>query len=168
MKRDDELFIRWMEMDAFSLMMRSHESIRPWANSQFDAPGVKRYTVELTNIHASLKPYIAHCAALAGEGVAAMRPDFWEAADYRKSRDPYAYFLGEDLFVCPIVERKRRLRRAFLPAGEWVHFWTGRVYAGDASYLVPAPLGRLPVFYRKGSTYESLFRRTAAQYNLEG
>ena len=168
MKRDDELFIRWMEMDAFSLMMRSHESIRPWANSQFDAPGVKRYTVELTNIHASLKPYISHCAALAGEGVAAMRPDFWEAADYRKSRDPYAYFLGEDLFVCPVIERKRRLRRVHLPAGEWVHFWTGRVYAGDASYLVPAPLGRLPVFFRKGSAYESLFRRTAAQYSLEG
>ena len=168
MKRDDELFIRWMEMDAFSLLMRSHESIRPWANSQFDAPGVKQYTVELTNIHASLKPYIAHCASLAGEGVAAMRPDFWEAADYAKSRDPYAYFLGEDLFVCPVVERKRRLRRVFLPAGEWVHFWTGRVYAGDASYLVPAPLGRLPVFYRKGSVYESLFRQTAANYSLEG
>ena len=168
MKRDDELFIRWMEMDAFSLMMRSHESIRPWANSQFDAPGVKRYTVELTNIHASLKPYIAHCAALAGEGVAAMRPDFWEAADFARSRDPYAYFLGEDLFVCPVTERKRSLRRVSLPAGEWVHFWTGRVYAGEASYLVPAPLGRLPVFYRKGSAYESLFRRTAAQYDFKG
>ena len=168
MKRDDELFIRWMEMDAFSLMMRSHESIRPWANSQFDAPGVKRYTVELTNIHASLKPYIIHCAALAGEGVAAMRPDFWKAGDYAKSRDPYAYFLGEDLFVCPVTERNRKLRRVHLPAGEWVHFWTGRVYAGDASYLVPAPLGRLPVFYRKGSVYEPLFRRTAANYNFEG
>ena len=168
MKRDDELFIRWMEMDAFSLLMRSHESIRPWANSQFDAPAVKPLTVELTNIHASLKPYIAHCAALAHEGVAVMRPDFWEAADYTGSRDPYAYFLGEDLFVCPVTERKRRLRRVSLPAGEWVHFWTGRVYAGDASYLVPAPLGRLPVFYRKSSTYASLFRRTAAQYSLEG
>ena len=168
MKRDDELFIRWMEMNTFSLMMRSHESIRPWANSQFDAPGVKPFTVELTNIHASLKPYIAHCAAQAGEGIAAMRPDFWEAADFRKGRDPYAYFLGDDLFVCPVTEKGRRLRRVYLPAGEWVHFWTGRAYDGDASYLVPAPLGRLPVFYRKGSEFASLFRRTAATYRFEG
>ena len=169
LRRDDALFIRWMEMDAFSLLMRSHESIRPWANSQFDAPGVKPFTVELTKIHAALKPYIAHCAALAGEGVAAMRPDFWEAGTFKARRDPYAYFLGEDLFVCPVVERGRTLRQVFLPAGEWVHFWTGRVYAGgDRAYLVPAPLGRLPVFYRRGSPYEDLFRRTAANYKPEG
>ena len=166
LKRDDELFIRWMEMDAFSLLMRSHETLRPWANSQFDAPGVKWFTVELTNIHAALKPYIAHCAALAGEGVAVMRPDFWEAADY-SSLQLLPYGAGR----VPYRTRhslRRRLRRVSLPAGEWIHFWTGRVYDGDASYLVPAPLGRLPVFYRKGSAYESLFRRTAANYSLEG
>ena len=165
MKRDDELFIRWMEMDAFSLLMRSHESIRPWANAQFDAPGVTKHTVELTNIHAALKPYFIHCAALAGKGVAVMRPDFWEARDFGKSRDPYAYFLGEDLFVCPVTERKKHLRWVHLPQGEWVHFWTGREYAGGVEYPVVAPLGRLPVFYRKGSAFESLFRRAADQYS---
>ena len=45
LKRNDELFIRWMEMNTFSPLMRSHESIRPWANSQFDAPEVLPHTV---------------------------------------------------------------------------------------------------------------------------
>ena len=64
-----------------------------------------------------------------------------------------------------MVERGRTLRQVHLPAGEWVHFWTGRVYTGGGrAYLVPAPLGRLPVFYRRGSAYEELFRRTAANY----
>ena len=49
-----------MEMCTFSLLMRSHESIRPWANAQFDAQGVKAHTVRLTNIHAAIKPYLVH------------------------------------------------------------------------------------------------------------
>lgn len=78
LKRDDELFLRWMEMAAFSLLMRSHESLRPWDNSQFDAPGVLPHTVRLTGLHAALKPYIAHCQAQAKQGIPALRPDFWE------------------------------------------------------------------------------------------
>lgn len=167
MKRSDELFIRWMEMDTFSLLMRSHESIRPWANSQFDAPGVKPCTVMLTNIHADLKPYIAHCAAQAGEGVPAMRPDFWEDGAYSASRDPYAYFLGDDLFVCPVIRPGERIREVNFPAGEWVHFWTGTVYQGKATSFIPAPLGRIPVFYRKGGEFEELFRRVAAHYETK-
>ena len=164
MKRNDELFIRWMEMDAFSLLMRSHESIRPWANSQFDAEKVKPHTVTLTEIHAALKPYITHCAKLAGEGVPAMRPDFWEAVSFAESRDPYAYFLGDELFVCPVIRKGDRSREVHLPAGEWVHFWTGTVYPGKTAQKVPAPLGRIPVFYRRGGEFEALFRRVAAKY----
>ena len=162
MKRDEELFIRWMEMGAFSLLMRSHESIRPWANCQFDAERVRPHTVALTRVHAALGPYLAHCAALAGQGVPVLRPDFWEAESFAAGRDPYAYFLGEDLFVCPVVEKGRRSRRVYLPEGEWVHFWTGKDCPGGNTHVIPAPLGEPPVFYRRGSEFEALFRRAAA------
>lgn len=161
MKRSPELFTRWMEMCAFSLLMRSHESIRPWANAQFDADKVKAHTVRLTNIHAVLKPYLKHCEELAKAGLPAMRPDFYEAMDYGASRDMYSYFLGEDLFVCPVIERHAKTRKVHLPKGEWVDFWTGKEYAGGAAYTVPAPLGITPVFYRKNSAYSELFRRAA-------
>ena len=161
LKRKPELFTRWMEMCAFSLLMRSHESIRPWANAQFDAPEVKAHTVRLTNIHAALKPYIRHCEELARSGLPAMRPDFYEAMDYAKSRDMYSYFLGEDLFVCPVIKRHAKKREVFLPEGEWIDFWTGREYKGGAKYLVPALLGQTPVFYKKGSRYTEVFRKAA-------
>ncbi len=163
LKRNDELFIRWMEMNAFSLLMRSHESLRPWSNTQFDAEKVRPHTVALTKVHAALKPYIAHCAELAGHGVPAMRPDFWEDVSFSASRDPYAYFLGEDLFVCPVIDKHKRTRTVTLPAGEWVHFWTEETYPGKTEHVIPAPLGRIPVFYRKGSPYEELFRQAAVQ-----
>ncbi len=161
LKRNDELFVRWMEMSAFSLLMRSHESIRPWANSQFDAPGVLPHTVRLTNVHVALRPYIDHCIEGAQRGVPALRPDFYEAMDYGESRDTYSYFLGPDLYVCPVIERRTKTRRVHLPAGDWVHFWTGEPYAGGRAYTVDAPLGQLPVFYRQGSAYTELFRRAA-------
>ena len=161
LKRNDELFVRWMEMCAFSLLMRSHESIRPWANSQFDAPAIVPYTVRLTNIHVALKPYIDHCIEGAQRGVPALRPDFYEAMDYGASRDMYSYFLGPDLYVCPVIERRTKTRRVHLSAGQWVHFWTGKPYAGGQDYTVEAPLGQLPVFYRQESEYSELFRSVA-------
>ena len=161
MKRNEELFTRWMEMCAFSLLMRSHESIRPWANAQFDADKVKAHTVRLTNLHAALKPYLKRCEELAKSGLPVMRPDFYEAMDYGESRDTYSYFLGEDLFVCPVIERHAKTRRVCLPKGEWIDFWTGKEFAGGAEYTMPAPLGTTPAFYKKGSAYSELFRRAA-------
>ena len=158
LKRDEELFIRWMEMNCFSLLMRSHESIRPWANAQFDWEGVLPYTVKLSRVHQALKPYIAHCAGLAGEGVPVMRPDFWEAMDSAAGRDPYSYFLGEDLFVCPILEKGQKYRRVFLPAGQWVHLWTGRRLEGGRQYRVGCSLGKIPVFYRQDSAFTGVFQ----------
>ena len=161
-KRGPELFIRWMEMAAFSPLMRSHESLRPWANAQFDAPEVLPHTVRLTNIHAALRPYLEKLLAEAREGVPAMRPDFWEALDYGESRDPYSYFLGSELYVCPVIDPKIEYRQVFLPAGDWVHFWTGKELEGGKEYRVGCHLGRIPVFYRKGSSFTEIFR-TAAQ-----
>ena len=161
MKRSPELFTRWMEMCTFSLLMRSHESIRPWANAQFDAEGVKAHTVRLTNIHAALKPYIRHCAERAQSGVPAIRPDFYEAMDYKKSRDMYSYFLGEDLFVCPVIERKAKTRRVYLPEGEWIDFWTGQERKGNTEFTAEAPLGQTPVFWKKNSAFKDLFRKAA-------
>ncbi|MCR5664869.1 MAG: alpha-glucosidase [Oscillospiraceae bacterium] len=164
LRRDGELFIRWMEMAAFSLLMRSHESIRPWANAQFDAPEVAPHTVRLTRLHAALRPYLEHCLRDAARGLPALRPDFWEAVDFGRSRDEYAYFLGDELFVAPVIDRHARTRKTALPAGEWVHLWSGTVYPGGESLTVDAPLGRIPVFYRRGGAFEELFRRLGEEY----
>ena len=162
LKRDDELFIRWMEMDAFSPLMRSHEAIRPWANAQPYDETVVPYTVRLTKIHAALKPYLEQLLEEAKTGIPAMRPDFWESGKYAESRDPYAYFLGDDLFVCPVIEKGAKTRRVHLPAGRWIGLWDGAVHYGPLSLTVHAPLGSPAVFWREGSEFEELFREIGA------
>ena len=164
LKRSDELFVRWMEMNTFSPLMRSHESIRPWANSQFDAPAVLPHTVRLTNLHVALKPYIEHCIAEAAEGIPVMKPDFWHAVDYAKSRDEYSYFLGDDLYVCPVIEKNASKRTVHLPEGAWTGLWDNKKHRGGSSFNADAPLGRLPVFYRTDSPYAELFRKAADEY----
>ena len=96
--------------------------------------------------------------ALAQEGLPVLRPDFFPEGRAAKGRDPYAYFLGDDLFVCPVIREGERVRTVHLPKGEWVHFWTGEGYAGGKKYRVDAPLGQLPVFYRKESTFAPVFQ----------
>ena len=162
LKRDAELFTRWMEMCAFSLLMRSHESIRPWANAQPYSPEVLAQTVRLTRIHEALKPYLVRCAELAGQGLPALRPDFWESMDAKKSRDMYSYFLGDELFVCPVIRKGARTRTVWLPEGDWVHLWSGKTFKGSKRIKVDAPLGRIPVFYRRDGAHAALFRDVAA------
>ncbi|MBQ9687512.1 MAG: alpha-glucosidase [Oscillospiraceae bacterium] len=161
LRRDAELFTRWMELSTFSLLMRSHESIRPQANAQPYDEGLMAQTVRLTRLHTALKPYLLQVSEAAGRGLPALRPDFWYAEDYAGSRDPYAYFLGDDLFVAPVIKKGVKKRRVFLPEGEWVCFWSGKEYRGERHYTVPAPLGQPPVFYRKTSSYAALFRHAA-------
>ena len=111
----------------------------------------------LTRVHAALKPYIEKCAGNASRGIPAIRPDFWAAGSYAASRDEYAYFFGGDMFVAPVIEKGARSRRVYLPAGEWVHFWTGAEHAGGAEYTFAAPLGRPPVFWRRNSEFADVF-----------
>jgi len=162
LKRGDELFIRWMEMGAFSTLMRSHESIRPWANSQFDAVSVIPHTVRLTKIHQAIKPYIKACVEKARDGIPVIRPDFWASNSFDDHRDDYSYFFGDDMFVAPVIEPGACIRRVYLPEGDWIHLWSGEPYSGG-EYDVYAPLGQCPVFYRRNSCFAELFRKAATE-----
>ena len=162
LKRDGELLTRWMEMCAFSLMMRSHESIRPWANAQPYSPEVEAQTLRLTRIHKALKPYLSRCAELAAQGLPALRPDFWETMDAAGSREDYAYFLGDELFVCPVIRKGAQSRKLRLPEGEWIHLGSGKRFKGGEKIKVDAPLGKIPVFYRRDGAHAALFREIAA------
>ena len=84
------------------------------------------------------------------------------AGSIQESRDPYAYFLGDDLFVCPVIEKGKTWRRVHLPAGKWIGLWDGKTHYGPLSFTAQAPLGRLPVFYREGSAFTEAFRAAAA------
>jgi alpha-glucosidase len=95
----------------------------------------------------------------AAEGIPAMRPDFWNEVDYSASRDEYAYFFGDDMYVCPVIEKDVTERTVYLPEGDWIGFWDKERYTGKKRINVRAPLGKTPVFYRADSSFRDVFRK---------
>jgi alpha-glucosidase len=61
------------------------------------------------------------------------------------------FLLGSALLVAPITRPGIEHRHVYLPAGTWVHWWTGERVDGPAHVLAHAPLGR-PALYARADT----------------
>ena len=155
--RSRELLIRWTEMNAFSPLMRSHETIRPDVNVQPYNEDVVDVTASLSRVHAALKPYIVQCMKEAEEGIPVMRPDFYESGDFAAHSEDYVYLLGRDVFVAPVIAAGATEREVTLPQGEWVKFFDGTECVGGKRLRFSAPLGKPVAFYRKDSAFAPLF-----------
>lgn len=63
---------------------------------------------------------------------------------------------GPDMVFAPNLKEKGELASLVLPEGEWIHFWTSRIYP-SGRVTVHAPAGVPALFYRAGSEYSWLF-----------
>jgi alpha-glucosidase len=157
-RRTPEVFQRWAEMAAFTPVMRTHEGNRPDENFQFwQDEEVLAHFARMTRVHSALLPYVERlCIQAASCGLPLQRPLFmhFEGDPLSYSiQDQYLY--GEDLLVAPVHEAGRHSWEPYLPAGaRWTHVWSGREFPGGARVSVEAPLGRPPVFVRKGCADE--------------
>jgi sulfoquinovosidase len=163
MRRTKELFMRWAEFSALTVIMRSHEGNRPKENWQFDSDAqTLAHLARMTAFHAALKPYLkAAVAENAQAGIPVMRPLFLhfeedEAAWTIKDE----YLLGPDLLVAPVIVEGASSRSVHLPRGSWKHLWSGRVYSGG-DMEIAAPLGEPPVFARTDSKWMDVFEKAA-------
>lgn len=157
--RTEELMQRWYELGAFTPVMRTHEGNRPDDNLQIDStPELLSGFARWSRVHAALAPWVRHlCEEAVATGLPAQRALFLHYPDDRETftiQDQYLY--GADLMVAPVIEEGAVMRDVYLPAGEWVHVWSGKRF-GAGWHEVDAPIGSPPVFWREGSEYASLF-----------
>ena len=159
LKRSKELLLRWNEMAAFTVFMRTHEGNRPDKNWQFysDEDTMEKIAC-MVDVHVALKPYIKHAVKQnAEQGIPVMRPLLLMFDENWCGSVKDEYVLGDDLLVCPVLGRGMSSRSVHLPKGEWVHLFTGESFGGG-TFKVDAPIGMPPVFYRRESSFESLFK----------
>ena len=148
--RSAELLHRWFDFCAFTPVMRTHEGNRPDDNLQVDSsPELLAHFALMTRLHAALAPYVRVAGAEAETaGLPLMRALFLHYDGDRSTwdiQDQYLY--GRDLLVAPVVSEGAGSRAVYLPADDWLCFYTGApVAAGRASFA--APNGRPPVFVR--------------------
>ena len=151
---DRELWMRWAEFAALTPVMRDHV----WAKPEFSVnlwhdPGTIALFRKYALLHSALLPYFATYAAEAHRtGVPILRHLVLQyPADPRCATAEYQYLLGESILVAPVIEQGAVTRKLYLPAGEWVNYWTGEHYPGTADVTVSAPLEEIPILVRSGA-----------------
>jgi len=156
--RTKELLMRWMELNAMSVVFRSHEGNLPAENVQvYSDSETLAHFARMAKVYAAWKPLRVQLVKEAAQsGIPVARHLFIHYPDdpnvYKLTYEEY--MLGSDLLVAPVLDPGRDSVRVYLPAGTWVHLWSGRVYSSPYKGVwvtIPAPIGEPGIFYKEGS-----------------
>ena len=150
--RPPELNQRWAQMQAFGVMMRTHEGNRPAQNQQvYDTPDTRAAFAEASQIYAALYPYRKTVIDEAvATGVPAMRPTWMVYPRTAAADADLQFFLGEHLLMAPVLAEGDTSVEVSFPPGTWVHVLTGETFQGDQTLTVAAPLDTPAAFVLQG------------------
>lgn len=155
--RSTELAQRSAELAAFTAMMRTHEGNRPDLGASVTDEPVAAHLAEMGELFVALDPERRRLAAVAAaKGLPLVRhPLLVVPGEHEVVDQGGVFFLGEDLFVAPVLAAGVEEVTVRLPAGAWQQIWTGevvRIPAGSTDVLTaPAPIGRPAAWARTGS-----------------
>jgi alpha-glucosidase (family GH31 glycosyl hydrolase) len=170
--RSRELLLRWIELGAFTTVFRTHEGNIPEVNHQFysDEEALEHF-VRFARIYAAWKPYRMTLVREASEtGLPVVRHPFIHYPD-----DPevlnlkYQFMVGTELMVAPVLDPGADNVGIYLPAGNWVHLWTGEGHGSTERGVyetVSAPIGEPAVFHKEGSAEGMRFRDELGRLGL--
>jgi alpha-glucosidase (family GH31 glycosyl hydrolase) len=170
--RSKELLMRWTELAAFTTVFRTHEGNRPKVNHQiYSDEETLRHFSRFAKVYAAWKPYRIELVKEASEtGLPVVRHPFVHYPD-----DPevygldYQFMVGPELMVAPVLDPGEDSVEIYLPAGKWVHLWTGERYGSPQRGVhetVPAPIGEPAVFYKEDSAEGTRFREELERRGL--
>jgi alpha-glucosidase len=170
--RSKELLLRWIELGAFTTVFRTHEGNIPEINHQiYSDKETLRHFARFAKIYAAWKPYRMELVKEASEtGLPVVRHPF-----IHYPNDPevfgidYQYMVGTELMVAPVLDPGADAVSVYLPAGKWIHLWTGERHGSAHSGVyetVPAPIGEPVVFYKEGSGRGTRFKQELERRGL--
>ncbi|KGQ71449.1 alpha-xylosidase [Chelonobacter oris] len=160
-RRTKEVFERWVDMAAFTPMMRTHECNRPDENFQFDHDATTiTHLARMVKIYKHLTPYLKYLSNEAHtKGYPIQRALFLHFEnDFNTYDIQDQYLYGSELLVAPVHQQAVQEWKVYLPADEtWIYIWDKKEIQGGQAIIVPAPIGKPPLFYRKNSQWAELF-----------
>lgn len=163
-----DLFMRWTQFACFSPIMQMHRQVHTQKRQDFQ-PGkteelrqypwgygdqaLKNYQF-YARLHTRLFPYIyTYAKESSTDGLPILRPlVLLNQTDPNTFGVQHAYQFGNEFLVAPIVVLNANTRQVYLPAGNWLDFWTGARHTGGQTITWQNPdRTRFPVFVREGS-----------------
>jgi alpha-glucosidase (family GH31 glycosyl hydrolase) len=172
--RSKELLLRWIELGAFTTVFRTHEGNIPGVNHQiYSDTETLMHFARFAKIYAAWKPYRMELVKEASEtGLPVVRHPFIHYPDDPEvHRLGYQYMVGSEFMVAPVLDPDSDTVKVYLPAGEWVHLWTGNRYGSPQRGVyetIQAPIGEPAVFYEEDSKIGTRFREELERRGLLG
>ncbi|MBD1433517.1 DUF4968 domain-containing protein [Sphingobacterium sp. DN00404] len=149
-----ELYTRWMQFGIFNPLSRAHHegdnAVEPWLFGEVAEKNAKA-AIELKY---QLFPYLYTYGRQAYDtGLPILRGLFMEYPDDEQAVKVEDQFIfGQELLVAPVLKKGERVKRLYLPEGEWIDFHDKKtVYFGGERIAYRAPLNVIPMFVKKGS-----------------
>lgn len=149
---DPELYVRWLEMGAFTPTLRTHAQLKP---EPYHYPEYEEISKRYIKMRYEWLPYNYTLAyENSAYGLPLARP-----LNFRGDNpgEKYAsidneYMWGDEVLVAPVMKQGATGRDVTFPAGQWIDYFDPSVqFPGDTTAYVEAPLDKLPLFVKKGS-----------------
>jgi alpha-glucosidase len=156
--RDQELLLRWIELNAFTTVLRTHEGNLPDKFMQiYSNEETLKHFSKFAKIYSAWGFYRKQLMEEAStNGLPVVRHLFIHYPDdthvYKISHQEF--MIGTELLVTPVLKPKSDEVDVYLPQGQWVHIWSDQIYGNverGKNITISAPLGEPAVFYK----YES-------------
>lgn len=185
-----ELMIRWFQWSVFTPILRMHGDRQPHSQKIGDKGGgirtsggpneiwsfgktVENILIKFINLRENLKPYIKRMFdESTNSGIPIMRALFIEFPEDTKTLEnsyETTYMFGSEILVVPIVDYGVKSLKIWLPAGvDWIHAFSGKEYVGGVEYDIPVDIEELPIFYKKGSSFQEIIKKAFKDTNNGG
>lgn len=149
--KNPELFARWMQMGAFSPVMRAHGTGIPPEPIYYpeETQDIVRKAIKMRY---DFLPYNYSLAwKYSKEGIPPVRPmNFYHPESATLSGISDQYFWGKDLIVAPVLHENTTSRMVSFPEGLWAGYDSGKIFEGNTALSIDAPQNKLPLFIREG------------------
>lgn len=159
-KRDDELYIRWIQFGVFSPILRLHSTQNeytgkePWKFSS----QTEKTASDFLRLRHRLIPYIYSMNRRSSEKcIPLIEPMYWEQPLEENAYDvKNEYYFGSEMIAAPITEKTDEITRlssaeVYLPEGRWTDVFTGNIYSGGKKIRMYRDLNSFPVFAKEGA-----------------
>ncbi|KAJ5396399.1 hypothetical protein N7509_004512 [Penicillium cosmopolitanum] len=158
--RSEEMLVRWVQLGAFSPILRLHSSNNPFSVKEpWNLSEPYQYVMaKYLSIRHRLVPYLYTMnARTAIGGVPLVRPMYWAYPDREEAYNvPNQYMFGSELIIAPVTEpvdanSQRSEVIAWLPPGRYVDLSTSIVYDGNRRLRLYRSIKKYPIFAREGA-----------------
>lgn len=148
------LFMRWAQFGCFSPIMQMHRQVQqgkqyPW---RYGDQALRNFQF-FADLHTRLFPYIYTYAKIASTtGLPIIRPlVLLNQTDPNTFTLDHTYQFGNELLVAPVITPNATARQLYLPAGNWIDFFTNERHPGGQNLnWTNTNEEQFPVFVRDG------------------